>query len=93
LSKHRGQRTFETKDLTDLNLEAAGRQIGNPSQAAADAVRKRGFLAAAGGGAKQITRVGEEVVEALPDREKIKAITAKIPRKKARKGKSKKAKK
>lgn len=93
LSKHNDQRTFSTKDLTELNLSAAGRQIGNPSQAAADAVRKRGFLAAAGGGRRQITRVGEEVVEALPDREKVKAVTDKIPRKKRRKAKAKKAKK
>jgi len=93
LAKRRGQAAFTTKDLTDLNTEAAGRQIGNPSQAVADAVRYRSYLAPAGGGKRQVTRYGEEVIEALPDREKVKAITDKIPKKKRRKAKPKKAKK
>jgi hypothetical protein len=91
LSKYRGQRAFKTGELTDLNVEAAGRAIGNPSRAADNASRASGFLASAGSGQRQITRVGEEVVEALPDREKAKAIQAKGP--KRRRAKGKKAKK
>jgi hypothetical protein len=93
LAKRRAQRTFTTRDLTELNTEAAGRAIGNPAQAVADAVRYRNYLASAGGGSRQMTRYGEEVVEALPNRDAVKAVTDKIPKKKRRKAKAKKAKK
>lgn len=90
LSKYRGQRTFKTAELTDLNVEAAGRAIGNAAQAVDNATRKNGYLASAGKGLRQVTRVGEEVVEALPDRDKVKSITARMP--KRRKPRGKKAK-
>jgi hypothetical protein len=48
------------------------------------------YLAKAGGGKKQITILGEEVVEALPDREKVKAAIAEHRPKRRKKRGSKK---
>ncbi|MGD9736251.1 MAG: hypothetical protein AB7V58_11705 [Solirubrobacterales bacterium] len=87
ISKYRNQRVFKTADLTELNVEAAGRAIGNPAQAVDNATRKSGYLASAGKGLRQVTRVGEEVVEALPDRDKVKSIMAKAPKRRKPRGK------
>lgn len=50
-----------------------------------------GFLAPAGGGKKQITSLGEEVVGVLPDQERVKAVIAeaKTSRRKKRSTKKK----
>ena len=64
---------FKTKDLTDANREAAGAAFSNISQAAKDAV-KANYLASAGKGARQVTALGEEIVNALPDRAKVKDV-------------------
>jgi hypothetical protein len=73
LHHHRGQHQFKTADLTALNTEAAGVRIGNPSQAVANATKQSLYLAAAGGGKKQITALGEEVVAALPNADAVRA--------------------
>ena len=72
LSKHRNVQAFKTKDISKVNIEAAQPPFSNAAVFARDAVRS-GYLAKAGGGAKQIAVLGEAVVEALPDREKVKA--------------------
>jgi hypothetical protein len=72
LMRYQGTQHFKTRDLTDLNKEAAQPQLSNPSVAARNAVTHQ-YLALAGGGSKQITTRGEALVDALPDREKVKA--------------------
>jgi hypothetical protein len=89
VTQHRGTAVFKTKVLTDLNKAAAGTPFSNPGVAANNAALAH-YLAAAGGGTKQITVRGEALVEALPDREKAKVALEENP---ARKRKPKKAKK
>jgi hypothetical protein len=62
---------FKTTDLSKLNTEAAQPKIGNAAQAVANATKISRYLAPAGGGKKQITPLGEEVVKALPDQEAV----------------------
>jgi hypothetical protein len=71
---------FKTKELTDLNREAAGAKISNPSQATANAKDRNGYLAEAGGGKRQITPLGEAVVPAMPDREAVVKAIADAPK-------------
>jgi hypothetical protein len=89
LTHQRGTAQFKTKDLTALNTEAAGSPFSNAAVAVNNAALSN-YLAAAGGGAKQITARGEALVEALPDREKVTAALEENP---ARKRKPKKANK
>jgi hypothetical protein len=88
LSHHRGQTSFKTKDLTALNIEAAAGKIGNASQAVNNATKQSHYLAPAGGGKKQITAFGEDVVGALPDQAAVKNVETNRPKK--RKGGRKK---
>jgi hypothetical protein len=83
---------FKTLDITKLNTEAAGRDLSNTSAIARNAVRA-GYLAKAGGGKKQITPLGELVVEALPDQDAVKKIVADHKPKQRRARKRKGAKK
>src|SRR5712692_7448589 len=71
LTHHRKIDKFKTNELTDLNKEAAGAPFSNAAVAVSNAARDL-YFAPAGGGLKQITTRGESVVEALPDREKVK---------------------
>jgi len=88
MTHHRNTTQFKTKDLTDLNVQAAGVPFSN-STVATDNAAKSKYLAAAGGGRKQITSRGEALVDVLPDREKVKAFKHENP---ARRRKSSKAK-
>lgn len=78
LTRYRGATHFKTRDLTDLNKEAAQPQLSNATVAARNAVSNQ-YLALAGGGSKQVTTRGEALVEALPDREKVKAALEQHP--------------
>jgi len=71
LSHYRGITQFKTRELTDLNTEASQPRFSNPTVAARNAVQQQ-YLSLAGGGRKQITVRGEAVVNALPDRDKVK---------------------
>jgi hypothetical protein len=71
LTDDRGTPHFKTLDLTKLNTEAAARPFSNPTVAVGNATVKYQYLASAGGGKKQITSFGEEIVRALPDRTKV----------------------
>ncbi len=71
-------KAFKTQELTKLNSEAAQSRMANPTYAANDAV-KENYLAPAGSGKKQITALGEEIVEAMPDKEKMKQVKADNP--------------
>jgi hypothetical protein len=89
LSHARETGQFKTLDLTKLNTEAAGAKFSNAAVAVNNATLI-GLLAAAGGGKKQITALGEDVVKALPDQEGVKAAVA-ATKKNRRRRKHKKA--
>jgi hypothetical protein len=78
LTHHRATQFFKTRDLTELNKEAAQPQMSNPTVAVRNATSHQ-YLALAGGGSKQITTRGEEMVKALPDHEKVKAALENNP--------------
>lgn len=84
LTYGKSQPHFKTEDLTKLNTEAGGTQLSNPSTAVSNATKQNKFLAPVGKGNKQITTLGEDVVDALPDEEAVKAVLTKQnkPRKK-----------
>jgi hypothetical protein len=70
---------FKTKELSELNIEAAGPRLSNASYAASNAQKKMGYLASGPGGTKQITARGEALVENLPDRAAAKAAVEALP--------------
>lgn len=75
---------FKSKELKELNVEAAQPQFSNIAVAVMNAAGSK-YLSAAGGGDKQITVLGEKLVEALPDREKVNGLRAKRRRKATKK--------
>jgi hypothetical protein len=92
LTHNRKTPAFKTKDLTDLNTEAAQQKLSNPSATARNAVAQ-GYLSLAGGARKQITARGEALVTALPDKDKVQAAMAEHPvRKRRARKKGRKAK-
>lgn len=84
---------FNTQDLMALNTTARGRRITNPTRAVDNATRSGGILIPGTGSSrmKRLSTHGEEVVDALPDQDAVKALlkTAKTParRRTAKKGK------
>jgi hypothetical protein len=78
LTHARGLGEFGTKELSDLNKEAAQPAFSNISVFARDAARVQ-YLAPAGRGKKQITARGEALVEALPNREQVAEVLKKLP--------------
>ncbi len=91
LTQTRGMPHFKTADLIKLNTEAAAPRISNSTLFARNAVSPSGYLALAGGGKKQISALGEAIVEAMPDREKVKQILSN-DRKRPRRGGKRKVK-
>ena len=73
LTHYRTTAHFKTKDLTALNKDAAQPKFSNAAFTARNATSQSQYLAQAGAGSKQITARGESLVEALPDREQVKA--------------------
>jgi hypothetical protein len=80
---------FKTVDLERVTTDAAI-EISNFARAVDNATRQSKFLAKAGSGKKQITSLGEAIVNALPDREKVSAALKEGPARKKRKIKKKK---
>jgi hypothetical protein len=93
LTHARGQEHFATKDLSDLNTEAAGPRFSNAAYAASNAMKKNGYLTTAPGGKRQITARGETLVSALPDHEAAKAALEAMPGKPRRSSGAKRKKK
>jgi hypothetical protein len=71
LSRFRDTPEFKTKDITALNREAAQPALSNAAMAVSNASTLSQYLVPSSGGRKQITPRGESVVEALPDRERV----------------------
>ena len=84
LTHAREQGHFKVLDLTKLNIDAGGTRLTNPHLTVKNATNQNRYLAPVGLGKKQITGLGEDVVNALPDQEAVKAVVAnqKKPRKK-----------
>jgi hypothetical protein len=71
-------------DISKLNTETAQVKFSNAAVAVQNAVTT-GYLVPATKGNKQLSAPGEQFVQALPDREKAKAMMAAArPRRKAR---------
>lgn len=84
LTHAQGQAQFKTEDITKLNVDAGGGTMPKASATVGNATSLSKYLAAVGNGKKQITPLGEEVVEALPSQEAVKVVLAgnRKPRKK-----------
>lgn len=93
LTEFRSMPQFVTADITALNTEAAEAPILNPSKIVNDTSLKYRYITGAGDRNKQITTLGEALVEALPDRDAVKtALAENRPAKKRKKRVSKKKK-
>ncbi|MBW5420626.1 hypothetical protein GKQ77_03450 [Streptomyces sp. BG9H] len=79
LDRYRSTPHFRTPDIVDLNTEAAGPKFGNPSRDMDNADRGSGFLVTAGKGTKQLSVRGEALVEALPDKDAVRAALREHP--------------
>ncbi len=86
LTHYRNVQAFKTRDLTKLNTEAAQPGFSNPAVFTRNADNAQ-YLSKAGQGTKQITTLGEALVEALPDREKVKIAIAENKNKSLRRSK------
>ncbi|MDQ7805655.1 hypothetical protein Q5425_18070 [Amycolatopsis sp. A133] len=91
LAHHRDTPHFKASDISALNLEAAGQKFGNLPRDLDNADRQSGYVVSAGQGAKQMTTRGDAVVEALPDREAVKAALHEHPHRQKRSSGGKKS--
>jgi hypothetical protein len=67
--------TFKAADIAKVNRDEAKGQSFNAPRALGDAARtKFGYLASVGGGKKQLSAFGEDVVNALPDQATVSAL-------------------
>lgn len=76
LTHYRSMPHFKTLDISKLNTEAAQVKFSNPA-VSVDNATKRGFLVPATKGMKQLGVLGERFVNALPDRERARALSEK----------------
>lgn len=89
LEKVGGTTSFKANDIEKANADARQGKIDSVPDVLSDATRKYGFLSPVGGGRKALSAKGEALVEALPDRDRVKAALSKHRRRgpKARKAK------
>ena len=78
---------FKTADISRMNTEAAQRKLTNAAYSVNNAVQS-GYFAAARGGSKQLSAMGEQYVEALPDRESAKRAIERLRPRLAKRQKS-----
>lgn len=90
LTHYRETATFKTRELTDLNIEAAQPKLSNASYVARNATQAD-YLSLAGRAQKQITARGEALVNALPDREKVRAALDSQPGRRRKKPRRRRA--
>ncbi len=85
LTHYRDTPHFKTRDLTELNMEAAQPKFSSAGTFASNAVAEH-YLVSSTKGNRQISAIGEQIVQALPDREAKKLIMKNFkPRKKNKK--------
>lgn len=90
--KTTGQHGFTSKDILKLNTDAGGSKF-NLTRALDNATRQSKYLASRGGRDKQLTTLGEDMVEALPSQEAVKAAEEATRNSSKGKKKAKKVKK
>jgi hypothetical protein len=73
LTHYRDVPHFKTIDISKLNTEAAQVKFSNAAYAV-DNATKAGYLVSATKGNKQLSAIGEQFVQALPDREAAKQL-------------------
>ena len=71
---------FKAKDIEKASTDARHGKIDNVPSVLNDATSKYGFLSPCGRGKKELSAKGEAMVEALPDREKVKEVISKYRR-------------
>ena len=79
---------FRASDLEKLNTDAKQSRISNVSMALNNACNNSKYFAQTGKGQKHLTTRGEQLVNALPDRDKVRALP-KVGAKRGRKPKPK----
>ena len=84
--------SFTTREIKKLNTDAHGTDFSNAAATATNAVKQSKYLSTAGGGKKRITTRGEAVVDAMPDRAKVKEVLAASPRRGKKRGRPRKGK-
>lgn len=88
LSHYRKQTEFKTSDLVELNIEAAQLKFSIPKRAVDNATRHSKLLVPTKKGYKQLSAIGEQYVQALPDRDEARNIlTESRPKRKKTKSK------
>lgn len=65
--------SFKTSDIAKLNTEAAQRKFANTAYTVNNAATT-GYFVAAPGGSRQLSSMGEQYVEALPDRQAARSM-------------------
>lgn len=68
--------SFKTAEISKVNTEAAQPKFANAAQAVRDAIRRGLIVGAAKKGTRQISALGEQYVDALPDRAAANATLA-----------------
>lgn len=91
ITNYRDTPHFKTGDINKLNTESA-HHFTNPAVFVMHATSAYHYLTAAGGGKKQITPLGEAIVDALPDRAAVAAAIAENKPTRKRAKRKKKAK-
>jgi hypothetical protein len=84
LTHFRSMPEFKTLDISKLNTEAAQPKFSNPS-VPVDSATRRGYIVTTSGWNKQLGALGEQFVQALPDREAAKLVTDRVRLRKPRK--------
>ena len=84
LTHYRDMPYFKTLDLSKLSTEAAQQKFTNATQATNDTA-KAGIFVIATKGRKQLSAMGEQYVQILPDKEEAKKILKKMKRNRKRK--------
>ncbi|MGN6294250.1 MAG: hypothetical protein ACTHMV_16000 [Chitinophagaceae bacterium] len=82
LEKIQGLEIFESKDMTEANTAARVTKIPHTSLYLKSCFAQYGYLVQVGGGKKALCARGEALVEALPDRDAVKAALENNPIKK-----------
>lgn len=80
LTHYRNISHFGTIEISTLNIEAAQPKFTNAAQAVKNAV-KSGLVVPSHKGKKQLSAMGEQYVQKLPDREAVREVLVKMKRK------------
>lgn len=77
---NQGQPTFKTADISALNTEAAQPKLSNASTVTSNATKSSHYFTSADAGTRQLTPLGERIVEAMPDQDAVKAAIEELGR-------------